>query len=281
MLAAALALTVSLFLGTSDFIAGVKSRRFSVLGVLAFSQVVGLLLLIPLVVAVQQDPPAARYLGYAALAGVSGCIGTASLYRGLAVGKMSVVAPISASAAIVPIFFGVAGGERPAAGQAIGIAVALIGVVVTARVPDEGPSATRGVATGAGFALLAALGGGFFLTLMNSASEGNVLWAATVARLTLLALLVCSALTLRRAIALRPDAGLLSIGLLETASWILFGVATTLGLLSVVGILASLYPVVTVLLARIVLHERVATNQRVGIGLVMTGLVLIAGEWRF
>src|SRR5262249_2021130 len=127
------------------------------------------------------------------------------------------------------------------------------------------------------FALLAAVGGGLFLVAIDGASRGNVLWAALVARVTLLGLLVGAALAIRLPTsALNVDRGLVAVGVLEGSSWVMFAVATRHGLLSLVGLLSSLYPVVTILLARTILSERMNSTQQLGVWLVLIALALLA-----
>ena len=128
-----LALAASLSWGVGDFLAGLSSRKLQLLTVLVISQAAGLTSLAVLVAVRGSGPPEARYLLYAALAGIAGAIGLAALYRGLAVGSMSVVAPISATAAVIPVVAGLITGERPSGAQGAGIALALAGVVLASR----------------------------------------------------------------------------------------------------------------------------------------------------
>lgn len=271
-----LALAASLSWGIGDFLAGLRARRLSVLTVLVVSQAAGVTT-IALVVAVRgEGPPAAQELGYAALAGVAGAIGLAALYRGLAVGSMSVVAPISATAAVVPVVFGVLTGERPSPAQSVGIALAVGGVVLASRsrgVDGRG----RAVAEGVGLALVAALAFGFLLVALGEASEGDALWATLAMRATSFSLLVLTAVVLRPSFALaeRDLPVLLLIGVLDTAGNALFALATTESLLSLVAVLGQLYPVVTVLLARILLGERLSTGQGLGVLGAFAGVALI------
>jgi drug/metabolite transporter (DMT)-like permease len=271
-----LALAASLSWGVGDFLAGLRARRLSVLTVLVVSQAAGVTT-IALVVAVRgEGPPAAQQLGYAALAGAAGAIGLAALYRGLAVGSMSVVAPISATAAVVPVVFGVLTGERPSPAQSVGIALAVGGVVLASRsrgVDGRG----RAVAEGVGLALVAALAFGFLLVALGEASEGDALWATLAMRATSFSLLVLTAVALRPSFALaeRDLPVLLLIGVLDTAGNALFALATTESLLSLVAVLGQLYPVVTVLLARILLGERLSTGQELGVLGAFAGVALI------
>lgn len=271
-----LALTASLSWGVGDFLAGLRARRLPVLTVLVVSQAAGLST-IALVVAVRSEgPPEARYLGYAALAGIAGAIGLAALYRGLAVGSMSVVAPVSATAAVVPVLFGVAGGERPSAAQNVGIAVAVAGVVLASRA-RAGDGRGRALAEGTGLALLAALAFGLLLVALGEASEGDPYWGTLAMRATSFSLLVLAAAVLRPSLAAaRGDLPvLLLVGVLDTAGNVLFAVATTESLLSLVAVLGQLYPVVTVLLARILLGERLTRGQAVGVVGAFAGVALI------
>ncbi len=284
VLALALALSSSFAWGVADFVAGLKSRSLPVASVMLVALVTGLALAGAVVLARGVAPPATSFLAYAALSAVVGSIGLAALYGGLAVGAMSVVAPIAATGAAVPVAFGLASGERPGAVQVVGAAIAIAGVVLAARekpqsLAGSGPDARRTrLARGVPLALLAAVGLGSFLVAIDAASEGDVGWAILVNRLVSLGLLTCAALVLRP----RPPANLrdaapaILVGVLETTANILIAIATTLGLVSLVGVLASLYPVVTVALARLVLGERIGRAQQVGAGTALAGVVLIA-----
>jgi drug/metabolite transporter (DMT)-like permease len=278
LLAVALGLAAGLSWGVSDFLGGVKSRTLELLAVMVLSQGMGLAL-VALIVAVRgEGPPAGEQLLYASLSGVSGVLGLAAFYRGLAVGAMAVVAPISATGAAIPVVAGLISGERPSAAQAAGIALAIAGVVVASReAPAEGGPAR--VATGVGLALVAACGFGGFFVAMDAASEDDVFWAILVNRITGVSGLVLAALALRRSVAVpgREAATLLLIGTMDIAANTLYAVASTEGLISVVAVLASLYPVVTIMLARLVLGERVRPLQRVGIVVAISGVALISG----
>jgi drug/metabolite transporter (DMT)-like permease len=271
-----LALGASLSWGIGDFLAGRASRRLRVLTVLVVSQAAGLASIAAVVLVRGEAAPAARYLGYAALAGLAGAVGLAALYRGLAVGSMSVVAPISATAAIVPVVAGVVTGERPSAVQGAGIGLALAGIVLASRDPDAAGRG-RGVATGVGLALVAALSFGLLLVALGAASEGDALWGTLAMRTTSFAVLAASAVVLRASVALhRGDLPtLLVVGLLDTAGNALFALASTESLLSVAAVLAQVYPVVTVILARVVLGERIARPQQVGVVAALVGVTLI------
>ena len=276
MLAAALAIGSSLAWGLADFIAGLKSRRLPVLWVLGLSQVTALGLVgAALALRGEGAPPAGDFVVLAALSAVAGTIALSAFYRGLAVGAMSVVAPISATAAIIPVVVGVATGDRPTALQAVGVGLALVGVALAAYEPAGGGD--RRVAAGAGLALVAAAGIGCFFLTMDAASDADVLWAILVNRITGVVLLGTAALALRPPLRMeRGDLPALgAIGVLDMTANTLFAVAATEGLVSLVAVLGSLYPVVTIFLARQVLGERVRRLQLTGAAAAMAGVVLI------
>lgn len=276
MIAVALGLGSSLAWGVADFLGGLASRRRSVLSVLVVSQMVGLALLLPVVAVRGDGPPAAHHLLVAGTSAFVGVGALAAFYRGLAIGTIAVVAPISATAAVVPVVAGLVGGERPGTLQIAGIVLAVGGVVLASREePEEG--ARGSWATGAGLALLSALGFGFFFVLIDSASEGDVFWALLSNRVVGVVMLVGLALALRPSLRLeRTDARLVvGVGVFDVTANTSFALASTQGLVSVVGVCSSLYPVVTVLLARSVLGERVRAPQLAGVALALTGVVAI------
>ena len=277
MLAVALGLAASLSWGISDFLGGLKSRTLELLGVLLPSQGAGLVL-VAAIVALRAEPvPGGRHVAYACLSGLAGAVGLAAFYRGLAVGAMAVVAPISGTAAAIPVAFGLITGERPSGLQAVGIGLAIAGVALASReLPEEGGGPR--VAAGVGLALLSALGFGSFFVAMDAASGPDLFWAIFFNRATSVTALVLAALALRpRLRPSRADLGvLLSIGLLDISANALFAAASTRGLVSLVAVLASLYPVVTVLLARLVLGERVRRVQQAGVAAALAGVALIS-----
>jgi len=236
--------------------------------------------LLPLVVivALRAEPlPGGMEPLWAVLGGLAGLVGLASFYRGLSLGAMAVVAPISGLAATIPVAVGVATGERPSALQAAGIVVALGGVALASREELEGGRGAR-VAAGVGLALLSALGFGCFFVGLDAGSEDDLWWALVFVRGASLSALVVAAVALRPPLAFgRADLGaLVAIGLLDVTANGLFAAAANQGLVSVVAVLASLYPVVTIVLARLVLHERVQRLQQAGVLAVLCGVAFIA-----
>jgi drug/metabolite transporter (DMT)-like permease len=275
-----LALGASLSWGLSDFLAGLKSRTLAVAAVLAVSQPAGLAFVAVALLVVGGEAPGASESAWAAAAGAVGVLALAALYRGLAAGAMSVIAPISATAAAVPLAVGLARGERPSALQAAGIGLALVGVALASREPAEETLGGSRLAAGFGFAVLAALGFGFFFVAVDAASDGgaSVLWVTLVLRSASSGLVLAAALALRPRLPREPAtlAVLLAVGALDMSANVLFAAASTRGLVSVVSVLASLYPVVVVLLARTVLKERIARAQQAGVVLALIGVALIS-----
>jgi drug/metabolite transporter (DMT)-like permease len=297
VLAIALALGSSLLYGASDFLGGLKSRSLPLLWVLLISEGSALVVLALVVVGSGEGPPAGAYVGYAVLAGVSEAVGVAALYRGLAVGVMSIVSPVAATAPVVPVVVATFLGELPAPIQWAGIVLALAGIAVISWgtspeeqppvrcPPGEIPAAGRAgfrvspkVGTSILFGLLTALGFGGFLVGMDAASEGSVPWALFVARLASVAAFTAAYVVTRPPLTVRRTElpVLALIGLLIIGADALYAVASTEGLLSVVVVLSSLYPAVTIALARVYLHERLERLQQVGVVAALGGAVAIA-----
>ena len=277
MLALALGLGSSLAWGVADFVGGLKSRRLDVLTVLLLSQFAGLVAVTAVVAVRGEGPPGGDFAVWAVVSSAVGLIGLSAFYRGLARGAMSVVAPISATAAVIPVTVGLAGGDRPSSLQVTGAALALVGVVLASREAREAGNGGGRMAAGVGLALLAALGFGFFFVAIDAASEEDVLWAILVNRIAGVAFLTAAAVALRPALTAGREhlGGLVAVGTLDIGANTLFAAASQQGLLSLVGVAGSLYPVVTVGLARLVLHERIARAQQVGVVATLFGVVLI------
>jgi drug/metabolite transporter (DMT)-like permease len=277
MVALGLALGASIAWGGSDFLAGLVTRRLPVLTVLALSQGMGLLLLLGLLALADAPAPPPGAIVAAAAAGVAEMLGFAALYRSLAVGPMSVVAPLSSLAALVPVTAAAAGGGLPPAGVAIGLVVALSGGALVALESGDGSSAR--VVPGAMLALVSAAGFGvFFVAIDAAAHHGGVAWAVSVNRLTSFSVLVAVLALSRRHVVcdacdLRAAA---VVGLLDAGANALFALALTEGLSSTVSVIGSLYPVTTVVLAAILLRERPRTVQALGVGGVLLGVGLVS-----
>ncbi len=273
MTAIGLAFAASVLWGVGDFFGGLTSRRLATLAVVAISQLFGFGGILLVAAFAGGDFPGLTAIAAAMAAGLAGAIGLAGLYRGMAIGAMGVVAPISASAAVVPVTVGLARGERPSALQLTGVALALFGVVLVSREPGEEWRLSAGVP----LALVAALGFGGYFVFMDRASADDAYWAVVVARgfSSTIALAVAAAWgTLR--VGRRNLPVLVVIGLFDVAANLALALALNEGYVSLVSVVASLYPVATVLLAVVVLHERPARSQALGGAVALTGVGLIA-----
>jgi drug/metabolite transporter (DMT)-like permease len=275
--AAVLALLGAASWGTGDFFGGLAARRAHVFTVLFVSQAVGLVGVAAWAVASGAAVPGLGDVLPAAGAGAAGAIGLAALYRAMAIGAMGVVAPISAISPTVPLAVDLAHGKVPTGLQWAGIATALAGVVLLAREP--GGARGKGIAAGVSLALVAAVAFGLFVVGLDAASDGGATWAVVVARasstvLSLGALAVVAA-------PLRPPARLLpaiaAVGVFDTTANVLVAFATTRGAAGIVAVLSALYPLATIVLARLVLSERLDGARRVGGALALTGAALVAG----
>ncbi|MBA3298712.1 MAG: DMT family transporter [Thermoleophilaceae bacterium] len=277
MVAVALGLAAGISWGVADFLGGLKSRQLNVVAVLVISQAAGALLVGLIVAARGQGPPELHFLLYGVLGGVAGLVGLAAFYRGMAVGAMAVVAPISATGAAIPVAVGLSTGDRPSAIQVVGLVLAMVGVVLASREGGEGAGGAR-LAAGTGLALVAALGFGAFFVGLDAASDGDVLWALLAARSFDVILLCALAVTLGRGarMSARDLRDVVAVGLLDVLANALFALASTRGLVSLVAVLASLYPVVTIFLARLVLKERIRASQGAGVALALVGVAAIA-----
>ena len=269
-----LALGASFTWGVGDFLGGVKARVIPSLLVMAASQPFGLAAL-GIAVAVRGTGIPGDEVAWSALSAVLGTAGLFAFYRGMAAGAISVVAPLAALSAGVPVIWGIAvSGDHVAGLQAIGF-VAAVGGSVAASL-ELRPQQMQ-IAAGVGWAVLAMLAFGAYYVPMHAAATQDWLWPAFLFRCTSVTIVVPLAL----ARGLRPTGlrghwpGLIAIGFLDTGGNALFAAASAHGLLSVVSVLASLYPVVTVLLARFMLGERVQRTQDAGVLLVLLGVVLI------
>lgn len=275
-MAVLLGLLVAVTYGVGDFFGGIASKRNPPTVVVALSQSFGLVIMV-LLVLVDGRAPVWRDVGFGAAAGSVGLIGVILLYRGLAAGTMSVVAPITAvGAGVVPFAWGLLTGERPTGIALVGVAAALAAVaLVSAADAVEDQTATRSdvvLALGAGVAF------GMVFILLGETGEESGMWPVLAARLASVTLVTTGVLLTHQS--LRPADGTLptigAAGALDAGANALYLLASREGLLSLVSVLSSLYPAATIVLARFVLRERMNTKQLAGIALALTGVALIA-----
>ncbi len=273
-----LALLAACVYGIADFLGGLATKRSAVWTVVVLTGSVGLVTALALLPLLHQGPPLRSDLEIGVLIGVVGAAGFASFYRGLAVARMSVVAPITAViAAIVPVGYGLLRGEHLSPLAFFGIALALLAVALVSRSSDEDvagdPEPAR---SGLLLALVAGLAFGLIYVLLAMSSRG--VWPLVASRATSVTLVLIFALVTRRLT--RPAPGSLRIivgaGVLDMAANVFYLVALRYTLVSIAAVVASLYPASTVMLARIVLHERLGLVQWAGVACAIVGVVLLS-----
>jgi uncharacterized membrane protein len=279
---AALALLSSLLWGASDYLGGAASRRLPVASVLGLAQLVALLGLVPLAVLTGELGADRSYVVPAVGAGLVGMLALGAFYRALAVGTMGVVAPIAALGVVVPVVAALIDGERPGALQVAGMAVAVAGVVLASGPELSGEAGWEPLV----LAALAAVGFGVVLLLVARGSDdgGSVVMVLLTMRLTVVLLLTCVLVALVAArrrgweleVRRRDLALIVAIGVGDVAANGAYAVASQSSLVSVTAVLASLYPVVTALLAFRFDGERLKPVQVAGTALALGGVVLLA-----
>jgi drug/metabolite transporter (DMT)-like permease len=276
LLALAISLASSFSWGVSDFLGGLQSRRLPVLGVLAISQPAGLLLILLLIPLIGADSISAGKLTIAFLAGAASLGGLGAFYAAMAMGTVSVVAPIAALGVVVPVTYGLATGEAPGTLQLIGLIPAIAGVVILSyEEGSERPGAARRPIV---LAILAGLGFGVFFTGLDAAAADRPGWAILAVRLGGVSAVAAALLLARPSLhGLSSALGVLVlIGVFDVTANALFAVASTKGALPVVAVGGSMYPAFTVALAHGVLGERLAAVQWTGVFLALLGVAMIA-----
>jgi len=271
----ALALLGAVFYGLSDFVGGLFSRRTSAWAVAFVASAAGFVFVFALALFVDGDPDRTDLL-WGLLAGVGNGCGTAFLYRGLASGRMGVVAPISAvGAALVPVAAGLLGGERPAVLVWLGILAAFPGIWLVSREPDLAASPQSG---GVVDGVLAGLGFGTLFAALGQIPDSAGLMPLALNQLVACVAIMALAVALRVPWLPRDKPALIGIvcGALGVSATVAFLVATQHGDLSVSAILASLYPAFTILLAATVLKEHIHRAQAVGLALCAAAVALVA-----
>jgi drug/metabolite transporter (DMT)-like permease len=268
--------------GVSGFVGGLAARRAGALRVAAGTQLVGLLAVLLVLLAARPEWPGAEELVPALLGGLAGGIGLAAFFRALSVTEIGIAAPVAATGVAVPIVASLVLGQVPTAVQAAGIVFAVAGVVLATydargRDGDGAGAGTRGIA----FAAIAALLFGLFYLGLDMSGDADVLWTVVAAR-TLSVAFLCSWLAAASRDAApgsdRPPqaAAIAASGILDVSANAAFTFATTLGALALAAVPAALYPIVTLLCARVVLSERLRPMQQAGASSALLGVALMA-----
>jgi drug/metabolite transporter (DMT)-like permease len=275
MLGVLLALSSSLMWGFADYLGGLQTRAHRVLSVVSISQAAGLLVIALIVALRGVGWPGVDAMLPAAGAGVIASVCIVTFYLALSYGPVSIVAPVLASSACIPVVYGLGRGERPAPVQLAGLAATLVGVILVSWTDADGRAHGR---RGIGLAVVAAVLLGLVLILFSRASTVDPYWASFVLRVS--SIFWIGVFILVQGVAPRVDRSALgiiaAIGVLDMLANVAFSVSTTLQLLSITAVLSSLFPVVTVALARIHLGERVTRVQGTGSILTMVGVLLVA-----
>ena len=272
----ALALASSLVWGVADFLGGVFTRRAPLTTVTVVSQAAGFVALLVWLAARGFHVGWASF-GFGVLGGLCSAVGLSAFYKALAVGTMSIVSPVTACGAVVPFALALVRGERPSVWAVGGAIVALVGAVLASAAEGRATGDRR---LGALLAVGAALAIGVFVYFLGlGGKHGDPFSALLGARVGSLSLLVAGALALRAPVAPRRDLlpAIAVVGLLDSSANALFVFASRDGYLSVVSVLGSLYPVVTLLAAHVVLSERITRVQRGGVALALVGVCVVAG----
>ena len=269
-----LAVLSSITYGTADFLGGLATRRHAnLVAVVVVSQAAGLILLLLALPLLPAASPAARDLLWGAAGGLAGSIGLALLYRGLAIGVMSVVAPVTAVCSLVlPVAAGLFMGERPARMAVVGV---LLAIVLISRT-GQGEEARRAT-TGLPVAIASGIVIGVFLVCLERTGPLAGLWPLVPARAVSILLFTLAGLVRRDALVPGRVAMPLVVGggALDMAANVLYLVAVRQGPLGLVATLVSLYPASTLLLARMVLGERLRLVQHAGVACAAVAIVLI------
>jgi drug/metabolite transporter (DMT)-like permease len=284
-----LGLAAGVLYGTGDFLGGLATRRVQVLAVLMLAETAGVIVAVP---AAAMSPGPARLAGLAwgISAGLVGGLGLIIFYVGLAAGPMSVVAPVSGLVStILPVAAALAEGERPRAEVYAGALLCLAAIVLASSAgvgdPARGPRAPRagltGVGRAVGYGIASGASFGLFFLLIRNAGQSGELWPVAAGRIGELAVVLIAAAVLRRSLMPRGAGFILLLavagaGAIDVVANICYVAATRTGMFGLAVVLASLYPGVTVLLARAVLGERLRWVQRVGLGLAALGIILVA-----
>jgi uncharacterized membrane protein len=279
-----LALLSSALWGTADFFGGKLSKKYAPILVLGMTQAIGLLFGITLVLLSGElfgsNPPNAfgddGYFFPGAIAGVTGYIGLICLYAGLSTGRMGVVSPISALSAVIPLTVALVNGEVLTTAQGVGVVIAMVGAFCA-----SGPELSQGLSPKPIFlALGAAAGFGTAMTFMAMGSESSALM--TMVMMSATTIIVTIALVIRYRTVGNFEKSeipiLVFIGVSDFLANLLLGVATNFGLVSLVMVLGSIYPIVTALLAFVILKERLHRIQYFGIVFAVAGVALIAAS---
>jgi len=260
--------------GAGDFSGGIAAKKANVFRIVALAHAFGLVSMLLMAWLTREAVPPRVDLIWGAIAGLAGAFGIAALYKGLAIGRMGIIAPVAAViTAALPVLVGIRTQGLPAAIQLAGFALALVSIWLVAR-PDGEIDTHRGL----GLAIIAGICFGLFLVAGKQAGPHAVFWPMVAARAaSVVVMTAISLLAVSDARSLRPALlPILLAGLLDSAGNALFIAATRHGRLDVAAVISSLYPASTVILARLMLKERISRTQAAGIAGALVAIALIS-----
>jgi drug/metabolite transporter (DMT)-like permease len=281
-----LGLAAAVLYGSGDFLGGMATRKLPVLPVLLLADTAGLIVAL-VVAAMSPGPIALAGLAWGISAGLIGGVGLIIFYIGLATGPMSVVAPVAGLVStVLPVAAALAGGERPGVGVYAGAVLCLVAIVMTSSAGGGGATGAPGRAGRPGrgraiaYGAVAGAAFGLFFLLIRNAGESGEFWPVAAGRIGELAVVLIAAAVLRRSLSPGGAGGRLLLaaagaGAIDVVANICYVAATRAGAFGLAVVLASLYPGFTVLLARVVLGERLRLVQRAGLALAAIGIVLV------
>jgi drug/metabolite transporter (DMT)-like permease len=275
---ALLAIASALLIGGADFIGGVVSRRAAAVRVVAGAQVVGLVFAVPAAALVDWERVTTRDVAWSLAAGAAVGLGLVLFYTAMARGMISLVVPVTAVVgALVPVVYGLGGGERPGAVAMVGIALAVVAIALVSLMPGTSDASGDGLgvlplAVGAGLLF------GLFYVCLAQPSDDAGLWPIAAFRVASAVVLIPLALLMTGGVAVPRAlvAPVVTIGALEVVAGVAILLALQRGPVSVASVLASLYPVTTTFLAAVLLHERLRGPQLLGAGLALLAVVLVS-----
>ena len=263
--------------GVADFLGGLKSRQLSVFSVLMVSSFFGLGAILVIVLIRGVAPPESPVLLLAVVGGGAGLAAMFLLYRGLSIGSMAIVAPISATGVILPVVVSLATGDNPTLLQKLGMTIAIAGAVFASLEKTDNGNGRR-LATGVGLAIGSAIAAGIFFVVMDQASEADPYWAAFLMRFSYFAFLIIIFVLKRPSIRTGKVhmPAIIFLGICDALAGFAYALATTQGMLGLVAVVGALYPAVTVLLSMLILHERPQPIQFIGVVLAVGGIAFIS-----
>jgi drug/metabolite transporter (DMT)-like permease len=264
--------------GTSEFLGGMKNRSVPLLVILIGMELSGMLLLVIVLLFFAGDVPDLKYILYAMTAGTFGIIGVASIFHGMSIGTIGVVSTIGATSAIIPVLYDLLTGNRLSFCQGAGIVLAIGGVMLL----TEGKislNKKKYFTASIGFAIAGAFFFGLYFISIDLASNQDPYWAAFFSRVVTITILGIGIAMKRPTYHFTKSdvSTIVVIGLFDACGVVAFNMATTFGLVGIVSVIASLYPMMTIMLARIFLKENMNTFQKIGALGAMAGVALISG----